>query len=694
MKTESYIVVSTGQCEEPKDRDESALVKKLRTIPLAGISLAILSSLTMATASFTVKLTPNVHPIEVVIFRSMVQLAVYGPAILFSGGSFKAPKGERWTLFLRGSIGFTAFGLGYASLHLLPLGDSITIIFSSPIYVSMFACIMIGEACGLFQVVMIAITMSGVVLIAKPTFIFGDDEVASDGAYRTEGTIMALASSVAMAFTFVLTRKLQKTPASLVIAWLSVISIVMGVVSLTAAYFFLDQDHLIRLPTEFSVEEWLLILANGLCCIIGLFCLTIAMKIEEAGVVSLVRTMDIIMAFIYQVAFLDEAVHWTSLVGAAIVMLAVVDSDLIRQQLNLPNMTSGSSSAVPTGQHVEREEEEESALVRKLRPIPLAGILLAVVSSITMATASFTVKLSPDVHPVEVVISRSVIQLAVYGTTILLSGGSFKGAKGERWPLFLRGSFGFVSFALAYSSLHLIPLGDSSTIVFSAPVYVGIFACILIGEACGVFQIAIIVITMTGVILISKPTFLFGDSDPSTDGAYRTEGTIMALVSSVAAALTFVVMRKLQKSQTAVVISWFSIISIVMGAVILAISCLFFDPDHLIRLPDQFTVKEWLLLLVNGLCGVVGQFCLTTALKIEEAGVVSLVRTTDILMAFIYQVSFLDEAVHWMSLLGAAIVMVGVVVSGIRRIHYERRTRARSLPGEPVQYAASDVHHP
>ncbi|KAI1290288.1 Solute carrier family 35 member G1 [Halotydeus destructor] len=339
---------------------------------------------------------------------------------------------------------------------------------------------------------------------------------------------------------------------------------------------------------------------------------------------------------------------------------------------------------------MEPGNQDDSALVRKLRAIPLAGILVAILSAIVFATAGFTVKLTPNVHPVIVVLSRSIVQLAFFGPVTLLSGGSFKAPKGERWPLFLRGSFGFTAFGLAYASLHLLPLGDSSSIVFSAPVYVSIFACVLLGEACGIFQVVVIAITLSGVMLISKPTFLFGDFGAPMDASFRTEGTIMAFVSSIAMALTFVMMRKLQKTPAGLVIAWFSIISIIMGAIVLTGA---YVVDNSIRLPNEFTLNEFLLLLGNGLCGVCGQFCLTIALKIEEAGVVSLVRTTDIIMAFIYQVAFLDEAVHWTSLLGAAIVMVGVGISGVRRILQERRARALSEAGHlPIPLETSVVH--
>ncbi|KAI1289548.1 Solute carrier family 35 member G1 [Halotydeus destructor] len=198
---------------------------------------------------------------------------------------------------------------------------------------------------------------------------------------------------------------------------------------------------------------------------------------------------------------------------------------------------------------------------------------------------------------------------------------------------------------------------------------------------------------MSGVLLIARPTFIFGDDGSVTDGTYRTIGTIMSFVSSISGSLTFVMMRKLKKTPIPVVIAWFSILSISMGAIILTVIHLYMDQR--IKLPTEFTVQEWLLLLCNGLCGVVGQFGLTTALKIEEASVVALVRTTDILVAFVYQVSFLNEAVQWTSLLGVAIVMFGVLVSGVRRILSERSARAMSPPGQPpTQLTAGGTRRP
>jgi hypothetical protein len=50
----------------------------------------------------------------------------------------------------------------------------------------------------------------------------------------------------------------------------------------------------------------------------------VSLKIENAGPVSLARTMDIVMAFVYQVVVLNTQVQITSLIGAIIICFGVI----------------------------------------------------------------------------------------------------------------------------------------------------------------------------------------------------------------------------------------------------------------------------------------------------------------------------------------------------------------------------------
>jgi drug/metabolite transporter (DMT)-like permease len=264
-----------------------------------------------------------------------------------------------------------------------------------------------------------------------------------------------------------------------------------------------------------------------------------------------------------------------------------------------------------------------------------------------------------------------MVQLLFYLPIVIWKRQSLLGAYGERGTLIARGVIGFAAFAGTYVAFRMIPLADVVTIVFSAPIYVSIFACVFLSESCGVFQILTISLTICGTLLISKPTFLFETNESVTQVHLRTEGTMIAFISSLLLSLTYICMRKLRKTSTAVIISVFSLESITLGILLLVILNTFFYEEagqfaRGIGFPD--TIWDAFLLCCNGVLGSLGLMLMTVAVKMEEAGLMSLVRSIDIVLAFLLQIAFLtDELVHWTSLLGALLVCTGVLVSGLRR---------------------------
>lgn len=62
-------VENTGNAQPGGDDLMSRILAKFRSLPCAGIILAMLSGIFFATAGFIVKLVPNVNPIEIVVTR-------------------------------------------------------------------------------------------------------------------------------------------------------------------------------------------------------------------------------------------------------------------------------------------------------------------------------------------------------------------------------------------------------------------------------------------------------------------------------------------------------------------------------------------------------------------------------------------------------------------------------------------------
>lgn len=299
-----------------------------------------------------------------------------------------------------------------------------------------------------------------------------------------------------------------------------------------------------------------------------------------------------------------------------------------------------------------------------------------------------------------------MIQLIVYSIMIFIRKSPLIPERGERLPVFGRAILGGISITCSYYALKLIPLGDATTIRFSLPIWTLIIGYVILREPCSLLKILAVLASIVGVMLIAKPDtcmhfvnlFVNPESDQvdvlvldaqfgnnasdllldedlppksfldemisnnqsnlattttttpvattqnptktstafSYDPMRHLEGCMLALASSVLLSLAMVFIRMSNKTPAEVNIFWLSIVSILVGAQ--ALTAL-----NQWRLPAGWL--DWTLVLLNGSCGAMGQFLFTNALKIEQSGVISLARTFDIQVAFLYSAFLLHEVI-------------------------------------------------
>ena len=82
--------------------------------------------------------------------------------------------------------------------------------------------------------------------------------------------------------------------------------------------------------------------------------------------------------------------------------------------------------------------------------------------------------------------------------------------------LFLLAITGGLRVLFIFTSFARLPLGDSTTILFSSPVLVMALSVFILKEKCGVFRVVAALILVSGVILIAKPPFIFGQEGEAT----------------------------------------------------------------------------------------------------------------------------------------------------------------------------------
>ncbi|BES99300.1 unnamed protein product [Nesidiocoris tenuis] len=318
----------------------------------------------------------------------------------------------------------------------------------------------------------------------------------------------------------------------------------------------------------------------------------------------------------------------------------------------------------PTNRLISRRSSADSSrrtIASRLGPY--LGLVLATVSSLFFSVCSVIVKWMVDVDPMELAAFRFVGVL-LPAVPIALFRGENVFPRGKRLLLVLRSFVGTTGLMLSFYAFRHMPLADASVIVFSVPVFVAIFARLFLDEPCDSFSVLTICLTLTGVLLITRPIAVFGSSGlgAGADASAGTDpdlwGGLSAFVATLFGANAYILLRVLKGIH-------FSVIMINFGAFALLETLLVSWFLGVLCIPKCGT--ERLLILALGAFSFGGQILLTKALQLEQAGPVSIARSADIVFAFVWQVIFFNESPNVYSVLGAVFVTSSVILVGLRK---------------------------
>ncbi|EST09097.1 Drug/metabolite transporter [Kalmanozyma brasiliensis GHG001] len=241
------------------------------------------------------------------------------------------PPGARALLLARGMFGFSSTLALYISLHALSLSDATVITFLSPLATGFLAHIMLHEPFTVRERIAGVLSLAGVTLIARPSFLFGKNTgegVPEDGdveipppsepgsateADRIVGILVALCGVVLMAGAWVCLRRIGKRASTYhSIAYFSLCSWVSSFV----AMWVLDQPFVI--PS--STLSLMLLLAVGLFSLLAQVFQTLGLQRESAGRAATMSYLQIIFALAWQLLLFGSVPDWVSMVGSVVIL--------------------------------------------------------------------------------------------------------------------------------------------------------------------------------------------------------------------------------------------------------------------------------------------------------------------------------------------------------------------------------------
>ena len=277
--------------------------------------------------------------------------------------------------------------------------------------------------------------------------------------------------------------------------------------------------------------------------------------------------------------------------------------------------------------------------------IPL-GVRFMIGSALAFSVMSALVKhAGVRLASQERVFARSVVAIVISIALLRRAGVHTLGTR--RWLLLARGIWGYAALSCGFYAMTKLPLAEATMIQYLHPVFTAVLAAVVLGERADRSLVASVLLGSAGVLLVTRPAFLFDAGVATLDPL----GVAAALGGAVLTAIAYVGVRELARTEhPLVIVLWFPLVSLPASL-----------PATLAQgvWPRGF---EWLALLGVGVFAQVGQVCLTRGLALEPVGRAMAISYVQIAFATLWGVLFFGEVPGVATLLGSLLVIFGTAI--------------------------------
>jgi drug/metabolite transporter (DMT)-like permease len=277
----------------------------------------------------------------------------------------------------------------------------------------------------------------------------------------------------------------------------------------------------------------------------------------------------------------------------------------------------------------------------------LKGIAFMVSSQLLFVLAWTFIKFLGERLPLfEIVFFRAFISLLILVPFTWLHLRSFRGK--NKLGLFLRALFGFLGMVMVFYAMIHMQIGNAVTLFNTSPVFVALFAPLMLEETFSLRKLAITAIAFAGIGLIVKPGI-----------DILNAASIYALIAGLLGALSMLFIKKLAATDSATTITLYYTAFSALGALPVA-------AFHFV-VP---TTMEWGFFLVIGIAVTIGQLFMTRSYRYDHASTIAPFSYASVVGSYVAGMIVFNEVPDMLSILGAAVI----IACGIAIMLSEPRT--------------------
>ncbi|TYZ60825.1 hypothetical protein PybrP1_002209 [[Pythium] brassicae (nom. inval.)] len=255
---------------------------------LLGLALVAASAVCFSVMSTFIKLeTFAMSSMEAVFWRSLTAGALNYGVVLHSGQSVRLAPADRRVMLYRVTAGFCSIALEFYAISQMVLADASVIIFTSPVMTFFLGACVLRERIDPLSLACALTSFVGLVCVV-----------------------------LGQALVYVLVRKLRHLGVSVILHYFMLFSTIMSLIYIAVV----EQ----RFVVPDSLALWSNVVGSGVFTFFGQMLLTKGFQLENAGVASVMRYLDVVCVFVWDALLIRERINHWSIIGAAIICACAV----------------------------------------------------------------------------------------------------------------------------------------------------------------------------------------------------------------------------------------------------------------------------------------------------------------------------------------------------------------------------------
>ena len=208
---------------------------------------------------------------------------------------------------------------------------------------------------------------------------------------------------------------------------------------------------------------------------------------------------------------------------------------------------------------------------------------------------------------------------------------------------FIRNIFHFAGQNLWFFAVVYIPLSQLFALEFSTPIWVAILAPLFIKERLTLTRLFVVLLGFIGILIVVRPDFMIVKPE-----------IVAGAFCAIGFAITSITTKKLTSTDSVLcILFWLTVMQCLFGII-----CSGFDGYI-----DYPRGKEIYWVIIIGICGLCAHFCITMALTLAPAIIVSPMEFLRLPLIALIGYFIYNENLDWYIFLGATIVLTANIIN-------------------------------